>query len=607
MRILLLLISIFSSIFLYSETIEKRLVINDSISQLQLNEYTYIYATLDTTSKIESIKTKKFVYSPKGLLGINRDSIFWERFSFNNPTNTNKAYFIYYPYSVTNTIIAYSEYKGETRHIASLGMMYPRSNKVIETIGYPIKLILKPGITNIYIYIKHYSLALRTNPFLLTKKTLVESNVKTNHFIWFWKGFFIFATLISLTLFIITRIRMFLYYLLSNIGIGLLFSGEIGEITRFIINSPYNITANIKQTGVLLLFIFFPLLVNEITPIAKLKPKLWKGMHIATSIIALSWFGCLFPFLIKSDFLYYTTLIYNYSAPVYILLLLYLISIAYRRKQRNALNLLLGYSIYFSFTAVYIIMPNLGIIEHNFEVYNTFIYGSIFEITMFMILIGKETLSIYNHRAILLEDQKEYQINLIKAIVKSQEQERNNAGRELHDMIGANISVIKQQVDSNNKTLISVIDRTIDAIRNLSHGLITPLSKGNDFIDEINELCVLLSNIDLKINSHFHNWPEINEHEKLTHLYRIVQEILQNAVKHSKAHEVTIQFLVTEKDLTVMYEDDGIGFDYESASRKGGIGLINIENRIKIIGGTIEYDTSLDGDGTTIIIQLRLL
>jgi len=607
MRIILTLLIVFNTVFLFSENLDKRIILSETSSHIKLNKYTYIYSTLDTNSNVNEVINKRFYYSPSGLKGLNHDSIFWERFSFNNPTNTNKAYYIYYPYSVTNTIIAYREYKGVTKHITSLGMMYPRSNKVIETIGYPIKIILKPGITNIYIYIKHYSLALRTNPVLLTKKALIESNAKTDHIIWFWKGFFFFATLISLTLFFITRIRMFLYYLLSNIGMGIFFSGEIGEISRFIIDSPYNITANIKQTGVLFLFLFFPLLINEITPIAKLKPKLWKGMYLAFLIVVLSWFGCLFPFLIKSDFLYFTTLVYNYYAPVVILFLLYLIFIAYRKKQRNALNLFLGYSIYFSFTAVYIIMPNFGIIENDLEVYNIFIYGSIFEITMFMVLIGKETLSIYNHRAILLENQKEYQINLVKAIVESQERERNNAGRELHDMIGANISVIKQQVDSSNKTLIGVIDRTIDSIRNLSHGLITPLSKGNDFIDEINELCVLLSNIDLKINSHFHNWSEINEHEKLTHLYRIVQEMLQNAVKHSKAQEVTIQFLVTEKNLTVMYEDDGIGFDFEYATKEGGIGLINIENRIRIIGGTIEYDTKLGGDGTTIIIHLQLL
>jgi signal transduction histidine kinase len=83
-----------------------------------------------------------------------------------------------------------------------------------------------------------------------------------------------------------------------------------------------------------------------------------------------------------------------------------------------------------------------------------------------------------------------------------------------------------------------------------------------------------------------------------------VQELLQNAVKHSGATEVAIQFLVHHDGLrTLMYEDNGSGFDYV-VKRKSGLGLINIENRVKLINGSIRFDTRANGKGTTIIIEV---
>jgi signal transduction histidine kinase len=136
--------------------------------------------------------------------------------------------------------------------------------------------------------------------------------------------------------------------------------------------------------------------------------------------------------------------------------------------------------------------------------------------------------------------------------------------------------------------------------------LITPLIKDDEFVDEINELCVLFSDIDIQVKSHFHNWNKHIAPEKATHLYRIVQELLQNAVKHSQASQVYIQFIVDNAGiLTLMYEDNGNGFDYDRSYKKDGLGLKNIENRVKLINATAFYDTRANGNGTTIIIEVR--
>ena len=79
-----------------------------------------------------------------------------------------------------------------------------------------------------------------------------------------------------------------------------------------------------------------------------------------------------------------------------------------------------------------------------------------------------------------------------------------------------------------------------------------------------------------------------------------------DAVKHSEADKISVQFLVDDKDnLSLMYEDNGKGFDYIHI-RKKGLGLINIENRVKLINGEIQFDTIENRTGTTVIIDISI-
>ena len=603
MRFNLLLIFFFSVCFSFGNNI-KLISVSKNQEPINLNDFTYLYTTKDTSVNINKVLSKEFNYSVGGL-GINNNTIYWERFSFQNNTNDTLDYIIYFTYSVINKIVAYQKHDDVIKHIASLGMQYRKRDKVIESIGYPIPIKLQPKQTDIYIYIKTFNLALRTTSFLLSDHQLIKSNREEEKLIWLWKGFFLFATIIAFILFLVSKLRMFLYYFLLNIGVGLFFTAEMGEITSLIDLVPYNLTANFKQTGVLIAFIFFPLLVNELSPISKVKPKIWKFLYYTTAFISIFWAGCFITPFMNSKFLLYTTYLYNGYAPILLLVMLYLLMLAYKHNLKNARILFFGYSIYSLVLFLYIIFPNLGILKHSLHVYSTFIYGSLIEIFMFMLLIGKETLSMYEQRSQLLKKQKKHQTDIIRAIVESQESERNKVGRELHDMIGANISVIKQQIDKDNRPLIGIIDRTIESVRSLSHGLITPLIKDDDFVDEIHELCALFSKVDLEVRSQFHNWSHNIKSSKATHLYRIVQELLQNAIKHSKAKNVLIQFITdNEGSLTLMYEDDGMGFDYKDAYNNHGLGLINIYNRIKLIGAKITYDTEKNRKGTTIIIVL---
>ncbi|NQU32421.1 MAG: hypothetical protein HQ521_04235 [Bacteroidetes bacterium] len=195
---------------------------------------------------------------------------------------------------------------------------------------------------------------------------------------------------------------------------------------------------------------------------------------------------------------------------------------------------------------------------------------------------------------------------MIVSMVAGQEEARNKAGRELHDSIGANMAIIKRQIDRGNEELYKIVSQTIESVRTLSHGLVTPKVRNEEFVDEMKELCFLFSSEKIEVHCYFHNWPKIDCAEITTHLYRITQELLQNAVKHSKAKNVYFQFIgENERNISLIYEDDGIGFNYLKNTNKG-LGLRNIENRVELLNGSLQFDTSTVGKGCTIVIEMEL-
>ena len=582
------------------------IVVNDPSEPLILNEYTYLFSTKGKKLGIEDVVKSKFEYTPKGLnIGLT-DKIHWVKFYFNNPSKETKEIYFLFPYNDINKIEPYLIYKHVIDSLKQIGTYYSQKNKDFPSSGYPILLKLKPGTTTLIIKVEHLYLPLRGVSFLLTKNQMINNTIHTQRLLSMWQGILLFVLMFTFAMYFVLKIKTFLYYSILNLGILLFFFAEVGDYFLFFDCDIYDHIIDIKHLGNILVLIFLPLFINELADIKSPHPILWKIMKYSLVIGPIAWAICLIPAVKDTLFLYYTTFYFIVGSGLIFVLMLYLTFVAFRKKHKNALAVFVIYLFYISAAFINLILPNLGVMHSELMVYNSFIYGSLFEFSAFLVLIGNETLSVYKQRTRLLEKQKSHQAEIIKAIVESQERERNKVGRELHDMIGANISVIKQQVDKKNKSLISLIERTIDSVRNLSHGLITPLIKDDEFVDEINELCVLSSDIDLQVKSHFHNWNKDINPEKATHLYRIVQELLQNAVKHSKANHIYIQFIVDNAGkLTLMYEDDGVGFDYENLINKNGLGLINIENRLKLINAKAFYDTKANGNGTTIIIEVE--
>ena len=207
---------------------------------------------------------------------------------------------------------------------------------------------------------------------------------------------------------------------------------------------------------------------------------------------------------------------------------------------------------------------------------------------------------------------QEQELNLIRASIDGQDEERKRIAQELHDSIGGNLAGIKLQFASMDgdseklKSLTGQIDETYQLVRDISHTLIPKKFKQNAFTDLIREYYnTIVSASELEVGFYPHPETEINsiDEKYQMEIYKIIKELMTNTLKHAKATNVDIHLSIIEHELSLLFEDNGIGFD-QSISQEG-IGFENIKNRVNELSGTVHID-SVPKRGTVISIEIPI-
>ena len=204
-----------------------------------------------------------------------------------------------------------------------------------------------------------------------------------------------------------------------------------------------------------------------------------------------------------------------------------------------------------------------------------------------------------------------------QAVVDAQEKERSEIGKELHDNVNQILSTAKLYLEvarnheEEREKLLGLsaqyISVAINEIRSISKSLV-PTSIGD--IGLIESIQDLMESVKLTkaIKIHF-NYDKtvdqiLTEQQKLM-LYRIIQEQLNNVLKHAKAENFTIEMMYEDSKLQVIMTDDGIGFDPELIKHKKGVGLFNINSRVELFHGKADIFSS-PGAGCSIMIQIPI-
>lgn len=200
------------------------------------------------------------------------------------------------------------------------------------------------------------------------------------------------------------------------------------------------------------------------------------------------------------------------------------------------------------------------------------------------------------HKSELLKKQFEHEKEVFSAIITTQEEERRIIGKELHDEVSSVLYAIKLNLKTNsaNNQNIESVDKLITITRNISHLLSPPELELLGFYDSINELCTRLSNPNLKINIDDSSNDIIpNKNYQLSiMLYRIIQELITNTIKHANANEINIIFKNTNTSFYILYKDNGIGINPNIINQSKSLGLKNILSRVEFIKANCNFTTN---------------
>jgi len=199
-----------------------------------------------------------------------------------------------------------------------------------------------------------------------------------------------------------------------------------------------------------------------------------------------------------------------------------------------------------------------------------------------------------------------------KMIIETEEKERTRIAKDIHDSLGQMLAAVKMNLnsigsDKNNeeqfKKTTRLLDDTITEMRSISHAMMPESLVKNGLAQALMDISNHVETNQTKVNINVDNWKGWTSTGEYV-LYRVVQELLNNTLKHAEAKNVNIELNQFDDEINLIYEDDGKGFDVQSI-KSDGIGLKNMQNRLSTINGVIEFD-STPGQGTTAIISVSL-
>lgn len=212
---------------------------------------------------------------------------------------------------------------------------------------------------------------------------------------------------------------------------------------------------------------------------------------------------------------------------------------------------------------------------------------------------------------------QEQEIASLQGVLEGQETERKRVAIDLHDRLGGILSMVKlhfssveEKIDPDNPskekflTASELLDLAAGEVRNISHNMMSGVLAKFGLIPALEDLQSRISETGkLTVNLYTSNVNGALDGEQELQLYRIVQELMSNILKHSDATETNIQLNENEGSVNLIVEDDGIGFNPQKLDVKAGIGLNNLKARVAKLNGTLHIDSGL-GAGTTVSIDI---
>lgn len=246
-------------------------------------------------------------------------------------------------------------------------------------------------------------------------------------------------------------------------------------------------------------------------------------------------------------------------------------------------------------------------------------YGLMTGIAIFLLVSSILTWFLYQQRQKrknqeILTLKREQQVKTLESLMEGEEKERLRIAKELHDGVNGDLSAVKFKLTSllekNNEAInevVAMIDKSCQQVRAISHNLIPPSLKSFSLVEALEDYCTTMNSI---------HKPEITFHyigDKLrvpkkaeVNIFRIIQELVNNCIKHADATEIHVQISHRKPTLQLTVEDNGKGFD-RAEVKTDGIGLQNIDSRISYLNGKLDFSSGKEGTSNVIEINTKEL
>jgi PAS domain S-box-containing protein len=203
-----------------------------------------------------------------------------------------------------------------------------------------------------------------------------------------------------------------------------------------------------------------------------------------------------------------------------------------------------------------------------------------------------------------------------RRLLAAQEQERQRLANELHDSLGQSLSLIKNRAflarektdaaPTHLEAITRLVTDGISEVRNLVHNLRPLHIEQVGLTDSLRGLIQEVSqSTDIRFEQRVENLDDVLRGEAATHVYRIVQEALNNLVKHSQATQAALTLERDVHSVHLRIADDGTGFDVQKEMTDGGLGLTSLAERARILGGVLKIE-SAPGAGTQLTVELPI-
>ncbi|TGE21984.1 hypothetical protein E5K00_17165 [Hymenobacter aquaticus] len=550
----------------------------------------------------------------------------WLRIAVAN-TAPQRARYLWSIYNFTDSARLYFRAQGQPqfRQVAASSWQ-PASARPYPARSLSFPFVLEAGQRAVlYLRVDHYAGALYLPTYIETTEQFLAWEVHApfdRHWVWLL-GFYTSSALFNLVLFAFLRDRIHIWYVLYVLCVTLFLLMEDGFDAWVLPTFLYQVVWSVGQFNLLLLAAACGVRIMQ--SFLRLRAG-WPRLYRAGNAVALAAAGfagiyaLVFPLAVRSG-AFYPTVLNGIREVLLLAIFVYgwvaLLAVLLSRRRKLAAYYALTY--FFFFVGFLLFWLNhLGLTNFNLLKPNALAWGLVLELLVLSALLtGRFRHTLRQNEKLRIRQLRQRNAQGAR-LIAAQEEERTQLARELHDALGPNLAALHMawQGPAMREALASspaaaavarhtelLLRHLRDEVRTYSHALL-PTEPGRGTLAESITALGELHNVYGRPAVRTYCDTTLDDLPKPVQLaaYRIAAELLNNAIRHSRATEVSVQLLRHPAELEILVEDNGQGFSKTPSGSGSGIGLRGVQARADYLRGRVHIDSS--SHGTSIVVQI---